>query len=76
MKNKWYGTVPTQCEICGEALTNAFIDGRIKVGFWATMCLACHKEVGVGLGVGRGQRYSMKKIKGGDTSWIKVSKKH
>ena len=76
MKNKWYGTIPTQCEVCGRELKDEFIDGKTKVGFWATMCLACHKEFGVGLGIGRGQKFSMKEIKGGGTSWMKVSKKH
>ena len=40
------------------------------------MCPACHKEFGVGLGTGKGQKYNVRKIKGGGTEWMKVSKKH
>lgn len=76
MKNKWYGVTPKQCDVCSGKLTTAFVDGRTKTGFWAIMCLPCHKEFGVGLGVGKGQRYSMKVIKGGGTEWIKVKKTH
>ena len=60
MKLKWHGITPKQCEICGEPLTNEFIDGRTKIGFWANMCPACHKEFGVGLGIGKGQKFKIK----------------
>ena len=74
MQNKWYGEVPTQCEVCGGEIKDDFIDGRTKVGSWANMCPSCHKGFGVGLGVGRGQKYNVRKIKGGGTEWIKVKK--
>lgn len=76
MKSKWHGVTPTQCEVCGEKLTDEFIDGRTQVGFWAIMCIPCHKEFGVGLGVGKGQKYSVKKVKDGEKEWIKVKKMH
>ena len=76
MKNKWHGAIPTQCEVCGGKIKDEFIDGKTKVGFWANMCPACHKEFGVGLGTGKGQKYNVRKIKGGGTEWMKVSKKH
>ena len=74
MKNKWYGTIPTQCEVCGGKLTDEFIDGKTKVGFGAIMCPACHKEFGVGLGLGKGQKYEMKVIKDGEKEWINIVK--
>lgn len=76
MKSKWYGTAPKHCEICKVKLVAAFIDGRTKRGCWAIMCIPCHVEHGVGLGVGKGQKYTMKVIKGGGTEWIKVKKMH
>ena len=76
MKAKWHGITPTYCKICNGKLTTEFIDGRTKVGFWAIMCPACHKELGVGLGIGKGQRYEMRKMKDGDKEWIKVKKTH
>jgi len=76
VKNKWYGVMPKRCDICDGELKEAFIDGRTKVGFWAIMCLACHKEFGVGLGTGKGQKYKMKKIKDGEKEWIRVKKMH
>lgn len=48
---------PGDCEWCGETIANDFVDGRTKHGSWADMCLACHGRHGVGLGVGKGQRY-------------------
>lgn len=42
------------CDICGTL--NAHYDGKTIMGAWAYMCSRCFKEVGVGLGVGRGQR--------------------
>ena len=76
MRNKWHGITPKKCEICEGNLEGAFVDGKTKVGFWATMCLACHKEFGVGLGIGKGQKYELKRIKEGEDEWIKVKKMH
>jgi len=74
MKNKWYGVVPTECNICNEPIKETFVDGRTKTGFWAIMCPACHKEFGVGLGIGRGQEYKIKVLKDGDKEWKEVKK--
>lgn len=74
MKSKWYGEPPKECETCKTKLRGVFIDGRTKKGYWAIMCLNCHKDIGVGLGIGKGQKYTMKVIKGGGTEWIKVKK--
>ena len=76
MKAKWYGMTPKKCDICGAKLKKVFIDGRTKMGAWANMCEQCHKEQGVGLGIGKGQKYELKVIKDGDKEWIKVKKMH
>ena len=36
------------------------------MGFWATLCEACHEKIGVGFGTGKGQMFDKdgKKIKG------------
>jgi hypothetical protein len=33
------------------------VDGKTKMGPWATMCQPCHKSFGIGLGTGKGQMY-------------------
>jgi hypothetical protein len=45
-------------------------------GHWATLCDKCFKDIGVGLGIGKGQKYELKVIKDGDKEWIKVKKTH
>jgi len=56
-KLKWLGTIPRKCEICEERLVEEFVDGRTKLGLWAIMCVGCFKVHGVGLGLGKGQKY-------------------
>ena len=63
---KWLGNPPANCEVCHASITDTFIDGRTIHGPWANMCPTCHKEIGVGLGTGRGQKY----VKHG-IDWIK-----
>lgn len=41
------------CDICGE---EAHYDAKTKLGYWAYLCEDCYKVLGVGLGLGRGQR--------------------
>jgi hypothetical protein len=63
----WTGTA-THCDMCGERLLSIFIDGRTRHGPWGILCPPCHTTHGVGLGVGRGQRYQRQ-----DTGrWLKV----
>ncbi|MDI6785104.1 MAG: hypothetical protein QMD92_00185 [bacterium] len=40
-----------------------YVDGKTTLGFWANMCLSCHREVGVGIGPGRGQYYKYSFLK-------------
>ena len=54
----WMSKDPERCDICMGVIGPEFVDGRTTYGgWWACMCLACHRNVGVGLGIGRGQRY-------------------
>lgn len=45
-----------------------FVDGRTQMGSWANMCLTCHRKHGVGLGTGKGQRYTRQ----ADGRWLKT----
>lgn len=58
---KWMSPKPESCDICHRNLDTltAFIDGVTATGQWAIMCLTCHKYWGMGLGLGKGQRYSL-----------------
>ena len=53
----WSGSIPTRCDICGEKITNTFIDGKVHNAAWAIMCRKCFDNVGSGLGPGQGQIY-------------------
>jgi hypothetical protein len=59
-KKKWFGTWPAKCDLCGRELEKSswFVDGRMACSSsWALMCSACFHRIGVGLGIGKGQRY-------------------
>lgn len=56
---KWYGILPKNCDFCKNKLKKVFIDGRTKFEPWAIMCKSCFKINGVGLGIGKGQKYSI-----------------
>lgn len=66
--SKWLGEVG-RCQNCGDELKvfPNFIDGRTKFGPWALLCPPCHAEIGVGIGLGKGQRYdfsTLEKVEG------------
>lgn len=60
-----YINPPDKCDMCGAALYDRertreiFYDGKTKQGPWANMCRACFLQHGVGLGLGRGQEYTL-----------------
>lgn len=52
-----------RCDICKEKIkgnSEWFVDGKTVFGPWALMCERCFEEHGVGLGLGRGQKYDGK----------------
>lgn len=51
---KWMGSVPRECDVCHSPITTVFVDGK-----------GTH---GVGLGVGRGQRYELV-----NNEWVKTA---
>jgi len=55
------------CDICHRDIEEiggeVYIDGKTKSGPWANMCTSCHRNFGVGLGLGKGQMYDLNKNK-------------
>lgn len=56
-KKFWNGSEPTRCDVTGRAITDEFIDGKTRMGPWGIMHPTAHAMHGVGVGIGRGQRY-------------------
>jgi len=59
-KEFWNGSAPESCDVCGKDFKEVFIDGKTAGGPWGLMCRDCHHALGIGLGVGRGQKYDLK----------------
>ena len=55
---KWSGKVPVRDDF-GYPIVGTFIDGRTRMGPWAIMSLSTFNEHGVGLGLGKGQKYRL-----------------
>lgn len=54
----WVGTAPAKCDHCGISIHNTFVDGATEPqGRWGNLHPNCHRQIGRGLGIGRGQRY-------------------
>jgi hypothetical protein len=52
------------CDLCHIDISDKpFVDGKLVGGPWALMCEACHRQFGIGLGTGRGQRYDRDGVK-------------
>jgi hypothetical protein len=56
---KWSGSKPVKCDLCGYPFVGYFIDGRTFNGQWGLLCETCHSIHGMGLGLGRGQKYDL-----------------
>lgn len=59
---KWLGSEPKTCDLCHKPFTKAFVDGKTSYGPWGLLCVARHKTWGVGLGLGKGQKYDLKTL--------------
>ena len=55
----WLGFDP-YCDFCQTKPQPWFVDGVTHEGPWALMCPDCFKKHGVGLGVGKGQKFDTK----------------
>ena len=65
----WFGSKPSNCDMCGCVLCDKFVDGKVaSVGSWGILCPECHVQHGVGLGMGMGQEYTLK-----DVGWVKTA---
>lgn len=60
---------PDICQLCEAPVNDDFVDGKTRMGYWTDMCLPCHDFYGVGLGLGKGQRYQRQ---AGMTDFVKV----
>jgi hypothetical protein len=47
-----------KCDFC---IKDAKYDGKTQMGPWAHMCAGCFRAYGVGLGLGKGQKLTLKK---------------
>jgi len=47
------------CEICKND-TKVIYDCKTSFGSWANLCTDCFAKYGVGLGIGKGQKYILK----------------
>ena len=69
----WCGAAPTHCDMCREPIRQEFVNGAIKAGPWACMCISCLDMYGAGIGPGRGQRYSNLSGPDGVRRWYKTA---
>ncbi|OGV66912.1 MAG: hypothetical protein A2283_24290 [Lentisphaerae bacterium RIFOXYA12_FULL_48_11] len=60
-KKKWTGSTPVKCDLCGNAFkkSDCFFDFKTNAGPWCLGCEQCFKTCGIGLGSGKGQKYSV-----------------
>jgi len=63
----WTGPVGDRDDF-GSPISKEIIDGKTRMGPWALMSPVSYSKYGVGLGLGRGQRYK----KQTDGRWLKV----
>lgn len=52
----WSGPLKA-CGICGDEFGSVMYDARTKQGPWGNLCEGCFNAYGVGVGIGRGQKY-------------------
>jgi hypothetical protein len=64
----WLGTPPAACDGCEKPITTTFIDGAVRGGRWANLCLFCHRQIGQGIGRGVGQLYRIQ----ADGRWLQT----
>lgn len=63
----WHSNVPMLDDF-GAIIGKEFIDGKTNNGRWAIMSERSYRQFGIGLGLGKGQRYE-KQV---DGRWLKT----
>ena len=69
---------PCTCDVCNIGLDKVLYDGVTTMGPWALMCYPCHRDLGRGLGLGKGQRYEWTECSAADGctvsgKWVKTA---
>jgi hypothetical protein len=64
----WMGTGIGPNDDFGKPIADEFVDGKTRMGPWAIMSPSSHRMQGLGLGLGKGQRYKKQQ----DGRWLKV----
>jgi hypothetical protein len=54
---EWLGINPKICDNCNKKIVAVFYDAKTIHGPWAFLCPNCFDSIGLGLGLGRGQKY-------------------
>jgi len=66
---------PNKCQICQDTMSDAqeFYDFRAFTGNWYDGCVSCWCAHGVGLGVGKGQRYERQEDAKSDPAFLQTA---
>ena len=67
-KPVWWAGDPVACDICTKPYKQVMYDARTSMGGWGNLCQICFNRYGVGLGTGKGQRYSKQE----NGRWLKT----
>lgn len=68
-KHYHLGHPPVKCELTDRPITDTFIDGRTINGNWCYMHPDTHASRGIGLGIGKGQKFEKQQ----DGRWLKTN---
>lgn len=64
----WCGEVKDECNVCKGSFNGTMYDANLRMG-WANCCHRCFMDYGMGLGMGRGQKYEQQET----NRWLKVA---
>ena len=67
---------PSNCDLCEKPFLKdgLFVDGQMKDGTWANVCMDCFKAQGSGIGYGVGQLYKKKGLHtDGEPLWVCIA---
>ena len=56
-KTVYYANPPSRCDLCQVVIDSIFFDCKTRMGPWGNICRGCFQSNGIGLGIGKGQRY-------------------